>query len=161
MFTTLVASDRRLRRRAMTPGTLILSCLIHGTLLAGAVYATVPPIEDPGRPIEFVVYREGRQTSETPRADNPSGPLPEAPAFAPPRLLTSPVIDVEVTAEFVVLPNGRVDLSTVAIVNASHAGLGPAARTLIGQLRFTPARFHGEPVAALTRLPIVLRLGGG
>lgn len=55
---------------------------------------------------------------------------------------------------FVVLPDGRVDRSSVQVVEASQPAFRAAATAAIANARFNPARVDGQPVRAQVSMPI-------
>ena len=61
---------------------------------------------------------------------------------------------------FVVLPDGRVDRSTVTVGEVSHEAFRSAAAAAIAAARFTPARVAGQPVRAQVSMPITWRPPG-
>jgi periplasmic protein TonB len=71
----------------------------------------------------------------------------------PPRLKETG-IEGSVQVQFVVTADGRVDMSTVQILSASHPDFGEATRRVLQDLRFTPARKGEHNVRMLTVLPI-------
>jgi serine/threonine-protein kinase len=56
--------------------------------------------------------------------------------------------------EFVVLPNGTVDRSSIRVVEVSDPVLRRAAAAAAGSARFTPARVDGQPVRASVSIPL-------
>jgi TonB family protein len=61
---------------------------------------------------------------------------------------------------FVVLPDGRVDRSSVTVVEASQPAFRGAATAAIANARFNPARVDGQPVRAQVSMPITWQGGG-
>jgi serine/threonine-protein kinase len=61
---------------------------------------------------------------------------------------------------FVVLPDGRVDRSSVQVVEASQPAFRAAASAAIANARFTPARVGGQPVRAQVSMPITWQSDG-
>jgi serine/threonine-protein kinase len=56
--------------------------------------------------------------------------------------------------EFVVLPNGTVDRSTIRVIEVSDPAFRRAAAAAAGAARFTPARVDGQPVRASVSIPL-------
>jgi serine/threonine-protein kinase len=61
---------------------------------------------------------------------------------------------------FVVLPDGRVDRSSVTVEQASQPAFRAAATAAIGNARFNPARIGGQPVRTTVSMPITWNGGG-
>lgn len=61
---------------------------------------------------------------------------------------------------FVVLPDGRVDRSSVTVVEASQPAFRGAAAAAIANARFNPARVAGQPVRTTVSMPITWQGGG-
>lgn len=61
---------------------------------------------------------------------------------------------------FVVLPDGRVDRSSVQVVEASQPAFRAAAAAAIANARFNPARVDGQPVRAQVSMPITWQSDG-
>lgn len=72
-----------------------------------------------------------------------------------PDVLRDAGIGGRVIVQFVVDTNGRVDMSTVKILSASHDGFEDATRKAIREFRFKPARMGDRKVRMLTQLPII------
>lgn len=72
-----------------------------------------------------------------------------------PTVLRDAAIGGRVTVQFVVDTNGRVDMSTVKIVSASHDGFVEPTMQALRQFRFQPARIGDRAVRMLTQMPIV------
>lgn len=56
--------------------------------------------------------------------------------------------------EFVVLPNGTVDRSSIRVIEVSDPVFRRAAAAAAGAARFTPARVDGQPVRASVSIPL-------
>jgi TonB family protein len=61
---------------------------------------------------------------------------------------------------FVVLPDGRVDRSSVTVAEASQAAFRNAAASAIANARFNPARVGGQPVRTTVSMPITWQPSG-
>ena len=61
---------------------------------------------------------------------------------------------------FVVLPDGRVDRSSVTVIEASQPAFRGAASAAIANARFNPARVGGQPVRTTVSMPITWQPGG-
>jgi serine/threonine-protein kinase len=61
---------------------------------------------------------------------------------------------------FVVMPDGRVDRSSVTVVEASQPAFRGAAAAAIANARFNPARIGGQPVRTTVSMPITWQGGG-
>jgi TonB family protein len=56
--------------------------------------------------------------------------------------------------EFIVLPNGTVDRSSIRVLEVSDPVFRRAATAAAGAARFTPARVDGQPVRASVSIPL-------
>jgi TonB family protein len=63
----------------------------------------------------------------------------------------------EVEVQFVVAPTGKVESGSVEVLDASSAEFGPAAKTAVEKLEFTPAKVGNAAVRARVVLPISYR----
>lgn len=63
-----------------------------------------------------------------------------------------------VEVEFVVNERGRVDMSTVKVLESTHSLFTAAVRNALGGMRFDPARVNGIPVRQIVRLPVAFRI---
>ena len=72
-----------------------------------------------------------------------------SPAY--PRQLAAAGIEGDVTVRFVVDTAGRVEFSSIEIVQASHALFGDAVRAWLKQTRYSPALLSGRPVRQLVQ----------
>ncbi len=63
----------------------------------------------------------------------------------------------EVEIQFVVNTNGKVDPSSVEVVDATVPALGEAAKAVVKDLEFTPAKVGNTTVRARVVLPIAYR----
>lgn len=61
---------------------------------------------------------------------------------------------VTATVRFVVREDGRIDLSTLSVVDASQANLGATASRVLSRARFEPGRVNGQPVKTEVVMPI-------
>lgn len=60
---------------------------------------------------------------------------------------------------FVVLPDGRVDRSSISVGEASHPAFRSAAAAAISNVRFNPARVGGQAVRTQVSMPITWQAG--
>lgn len=116
MFTTLIASDSKKKRKTMTPGTMFLSITLHGLLLVGAVYASVKPPEEEVEEQEQVAFIEVEE-------EPPPPPEQEVAVAAPPVVVgfqeLVPPLD---PPPFIPVP----DVSAPAVNIADFSGIGVA-----------------------------------
>ncbi|MGZ9247849.1 MAG: TonB family protein [Gemmatirosa sp.] len=75
-----------------------------------------------------------------------------------PEALRGANVEGEVTAEFVVDSTGRVEPSTVAIVQRAHPLFEQSVRQALRGMRFRPAQAGGRTVRQLVRQPFVFAL---
>jgi TonB family protein len=64
----------------------------------------------------------------------------------------------EALVEFVVDTNGRAELRSVQVVQATHPDFATTARSVLASARFAPARLSGEVVRCRVRLPVVFQI---
>ena len=77
----------------------------------------------------------------------------EAGVLEYPPLLRLAQIEGRAVLEFVVDPQGRVEVGTIKVVMASHPGFATAARAAAAGMRFSPGRVNGRGVRVLVRVP--------
>lgn len=132
MFSKLIASGPQ-KRRTWTPGAVSVSVIVHGLLLAGAVYASVQPpaAEDPVEEEVTFLEIEEPEAPEPPQAPEPP---PTAPVVPPPpqgfQELIPPVDPPSV------IP--LVDDAQPAVNLADFSGVGVAGGTADGVAGGTP-----------------------
>jgi protein TonB len=71
-----------------------------------------------------------------------------------PPLLRDAGITGQVQMKFVVNAQGRVEATSVSVVNASHAQFGEASSKVVEKMRFRPAKVGGRAVPVLVQIPI-------
>lgn len=71
-----------------------------------------------------------------------------------PPLLRDAGITGQVQMKFVVNGQGRVEATSVSVVNATHDAFGEASAKVVERMRFKPARVGGRPVPVLVQIPI-------
>lgn len=62
---------------------------------------------------------------------------------------------------FLILPDGTVDGTRISVASADNQGFSQAATRVVRQLRFTPAKVGGRPVAVWVTLPVVFMVPPG
>lgn len=77
-----------------------------------------------------------------------------------PDVLRDAGIGGRVVVQFVVDTNGRVDMSTVKVMSASHDGFVDVTRQALREFRFRPARVGSTTVRMLTQMPIIWEVAG-
>lgn len=77
-----------------------------------------------------------------------------------PRMLLNAGIGGTVMLRFIIEADGRVDASTVEVVDAPHDQLAAASRQAIATFRFTPGRYRGEDLRVVVQMPITWQAGG-
>ncbi len=75
-----------------------------------------------------------------------------------PETMRSRGLGGEALLEFVVDTNGRADLPSVRLVNATHSDFATAARTAVARAQFRPALLSGTAVRCRVRLPVVFQI---
>jgi periplasmic protein TonB len=75
-----------------------------------------------------------------------------------PRVLKEAGVEGTVRVQFVVTADGRVDMSTVQVLSATHPEFAEATKKVLQDFRFTPARKGEHNVRMLTMLPIEWKL---
>jgi protein TonB len=83
----------------------------------------------------------------------PTSPLPRYPD-----LLRAQRLEGRAVARFIVGPDGRVELNSVQIVEASHPAFAESVRSVVSRLRFSPARVGRRPVRQLVEVPFGFRV---
>lgn len=76
-----------------------------------------------------------------------------------PQQLASTRTEGSVHVQFVITAEGRVDMSTIRIVSATHPEFAEATKKVLQEFRFRPARMGDHSVRMLTELPIQWKLG--
>lgn len=71
-----------------------------------------------------------------------------------PRFLLDQRVNGRVTVQFVITADGRVNPSTVRIINTTHQAFGDATLQAIEGFRFSPGRYGGQAVQVLIEMPI-------
>ena len=71
-----------------------------------------------------------------------------------PPLLRDAGVTGTVSVQFVVTPQGRVEMSSVKILSASHESFSDATRQVLKDLRFSPAKVGNTNVRMLTVMPV-------
>jgi protein TonB len=71
-----------------------------------------------------------------------------------PPLLRDAGITGQVQMKFVVNAQGRVEATSVSVVNASHDQFGEASTKVVEKMRFRPAKVGGRAVPVLVQIPI-------
>lgn len=89
----------------------------------------------------------GVHTAET--VDRVVAPLPGNPSPLYPSRLSGAGVEGDVSVRFVVDTTGRVEASSVEIVQASHALFGEAVKQWLKQTRYAPATVNGRRVRQL------------
>ncbi|CAN5127705.1 hypothetical protein BH23GEM2_BH23GEM2_04610 [soil metagenome] len=67
-------------------------------------------------------------------------------------------VEGQVVVEFVVNENGRVDMSSVKVIESSHALFTSSVRTALQKMRFSPAKVGGTSVKQYVQQPFTFRL---
>jgi TonB family protein len=81
-----------------------------------------------------------------------------SPVPAYPTALRPMGIDGSARFRFIVDSTGRVEVSSVEKVQATHEAFAIAVRNTLGRMRFTPAQVNGKAVRQLVELPFVFRV---
>lgn len=71
-----------------------------------------------------------------------------------PRMLQDAGIGGQVVVQFVITSEGRVDPSTVRVIDASHEQFASATKQAVERFRFRAGRYQGRPVPVLIQLPV-------
>lgn len=90
----------------------------------------------------------GAESVDVPAALRASSPLPHYPD-----ILRQSRIEGGVRVRFVVDANGRAELATLTVVEATHPAFVESVRAILPRLRFTPARVGRERVRQLVEIP--------
>lgn len=79
--------------------------------------------------------------------------------FYPP-MLQDAGIQGQVLVQFVISSEGKVEPSTVKVVQTSHELFGRATQQAVEKFRFRPGRYQGRPVPVLIQIPITWKVAG-
>ena len=71
-----------------------------------------------------------------------------------PRILQDAGIGGTVTMQFVIEPDGTVDMTSVKVIDSPHDQLSEASVKAVERFRFRPGRYKNEPVRVLIQMPI-------
>lgn len=71
-----------------------------------------------------------------------------------PPLLRDAQVTGTVSVQFVVLPNGRVEMSSIKILSSTNAAFADVTRQVLEDLRFRPAKVGDTNVRMLTVMPV-------
>jgi protein TonB len=121
---------------------------VAGGRTGGVVGGQGEEVPDPGG--TFIAAVVDRQAELRNRRD-----LPRVMQRLYPNALQDAGVGGRVVVQFVVDTNGRVDMSTVKVMSASHDGFVGPTRDALREFRFSPARMGDRSVRMLTQMPIV------
>jgi protein TonB len=79
--------------------------------------------------------------------------LPRSPLPRYPDLLRSSGVEGYARVRFVVGVNGRAELETLEVLDATHSAFAEAVRAVLPRLRFAPAKLGRESVRQLVEIP--------
>ena len=71
-----------------------------------------------------------------------------------PRILQDAGIGGTVNMQFVIEPNGTVDMESVKVIDSPHEQLSEASIKAVERFRFRPGKYKGESVRVLIQMPI-------
>jgi protein TonB len=71
-----------------------------------------------------------------------------------PRMLQDAGIGGTTMMQFVILPDGTVDESTVKVISTTHEQFSEASEKVVNKFKFKPGMYHGKPVRVLIQMPI-------
>ena len=77
-----------------------------------------------------------------------------------PRILQDAGIGGTVVVQFVIEPDGTVDMSSVKVIDSPHEQLSDASVRAVERFRFRPGRYQGENVRVLIQMPITWQPAG-
>lgn len=95
----------------------------------------------------------GATEVDVPASLRANSPLPRYPDA-----LRSRRLEGGVHVRLVVGTNGRVELESVTILDATHPAFAESVRAVLRQLRFTPARVGRKPVRQVVEIPFGFKL---
>lgn len=84
-----------------------------------------------------------------------------SPPIMYPRLLKEAGIEGDVTLEFVVGADGRVEPGSIEVISSPHEGFSNSARAVIEGSEFRPGKLDGKAVRTLVQTVIGFYVGGG
>ncbi len=90
--------------------------------------------------------------------DVPAALLPRSPLPRYPELVRPLRLEGSVRVRFVVGTDGRVEMSSVRILEATHPAFAESVRAVLPRMRFSPARVGSQRVRQLVELPLGFRM---
>src|SRR5690606_11928823 len=95
----------------------------------------------------------GATEVDIPASLRPNSPLPRYPDA-----LRSQRLEGGVHVRLVVGSNGRVEMESVTILDATHPAFAESVRAVLARLRFTPARVGRKAVRQVVEIPFGFKL---
>lgn len=92
--------------------------------------------------------------------DHAAALLPSSPLPRYPDLLRNQRLEGSARVRFVVGTNGRVEMSSIVVLESTHPAFAEAVRSALPRMRFRPARVGRQPVRQLVEFPLVFRVDG-
>ncbi|HXW96200.1 MAG TPA: energy transducer TonB [Gemmatimonadales bacterium] len=120
---------------------------VEGGIASGVVGGTGPV------PIEGQVFLSA-EVDEVPSAVDPATCQPKFPP-----VMQSAGIPGKVVMQFVVNTDGKIDPSTLKIVNSTHKAFEEPAKEALNRCAFKPGKSRGQPVRVLVQQAMSFKLG--
>ena len=146
-----------------TPVQVPTSIPEPGTETWTPVIATVPSTgtgvsgAPPGSATPFTGSSNGDPLGAA-EVDVPAALLPRSPLPRYPEIVRPLRLEGGVRVRFVVGTDGRVEMSTVRILESTHPAFAESVRATLPRMRFSPARVGDRRVRQLVELPLGFRI---
>ena len=118
---------------------------VEGGIATGVVGGT-------GAVVEGEVFLAA-EVDETPQVDNPANCQPRYP-----QVMQSAGIPGKVVMQFVVNTDGKVDPSSLKVMNSTHKAFEDPAKEALIKCAFKPGRSRGQPVRVLVQQAVAFKL---
>lgn len=155
--------ERRIIAMQSSKTRMFRSSMLGASLLAAAAIAVActlrsdtPTAPEPSAP--KAVIATPNQTYFEFQVTRPATPVTGNPAPRYPTVLREADVSGEVLAQFVVGPDGRVDMNTFKVLKSSHDLFTQSVRNAIPNMRFAPGEIAGTPVKQLVQMPFQFQL---
>lgn len=142
------------RRKAMLIGSAVIAVLA----VAGACSANIDSPVAPKRADNNVAKIDGQKVYFDFQTDKAVAPAPGSPGPKYPVDLRAAGVEGEVLVQFIVRPDGTIDVSTFKVLRATQVEFETAVREALPMMRFAPAEVDGKPVPQLVQQPFVFAL---
>jgi protein TonB len=136
------------------PGTTTWTPTISVTPSTGVALPGAPP----GPATLFTGHTSGEPLGAA-EVDIPAALLPRSPLPRYPDIVRPQRLEGSGRVRFVVGTDGRVEMSSVRILESTHPAFAESVRATLPRMRFSPARVGNERVRQMVELPLGFRIG--